>query len=271
MDGAMRGLADGLDPASSYLTPDEVRALDSRDAAPDRATSASRSSRQFYLRIVGVRDGSPAAKAGLRSGDFIRAIGDVATRDMSAFAGTRLLAGAAGSKVSLLVFRGNAADPHPIELIREDPPTDRATSRQACRRRELRARDQLRPGAAAAIRAAVQALGAAASRASSSTCATPPTARRKTASPPARLFVAKGTLADARRARRRSGGHAAAAGDGALTMPVVAIVSRGTANAAEVLAVGARPGTSAARSVGEPTAGLAGVQTLVRAARRARL
>ena len=28
--------------------------------------------RQFYLRVLGVRDGSPAAKAGLQTGDFVR-------------------------------------------------------------------------------------------------------------------------------------------------------------------------------------------------------
>ena len=39
--------------------------------------------RQHYLRIVAVRDGSPAAKAGLRPADFIRAIDNRPTRDMS--------------------------------------------------------------------------------------------------------------------------------------------------------------------------------------------
>ena len=68
---------------------------------------------------MSARDGSPAAKAGLRTGDFIRGIDDKPTRDMSAFEGTRLLRGAPGSKVTLLVFRGNAADPHDVVLMRE--------------------------------------------------------------------------------------------------------------------------------------------------------
>ena len=54
--------------------------------------------RQFYLRVVGVRDGSPAARAGLQSGDFIRVIDDKPTRDMSALTGTRLLRGAPGPR-----------------------------------------------------------------------------------------------------------------------------------------------------------------------------
>ena len=76
-------------------------------------------SRQYYLRVVSVRDGSPAAKAGLRTGDFIRAIDNQSTNDMSTYEGERLLHGPAGSKVTLLVIRGNAADPHEVDLTRE--------------------------------------------------------------------------------------------------------------------------------------------------------
>lgn len=263
MDGAMRGLADALDPVSSYLTPEEVKALDSRTPLP-RANVGVTVSRQFgYLRIIGVRDGSPAAKAGLRSGDFIRAIGDLATRDMSTHAGTRLLAGDAGSKVSLLVFRGNAADPHTIELTREEPPTDRATSRKLATGEHYVRVTSFAPGAANAIRGAVQALGATASAGIILDLRDLADGTPEEGIAAAKLFVAKGTLATR---AGRSGDPVvigAAAGDGALSMPLVAIVTRGTGNAAEVMAA-ALAGNKRAVLVGEPTAGLAGVQTLVR-------
>ena len=102
-DGAMRGLADGLDPSSAYLTPDEVRAIDAKQPLPAGDVGLVLT-RQFYLRVVGVRDGSPAKRAGLAEGDFIRAIDDKPTRDLSAFTGTRLLRGAPGSKVKLIVI-----------------------------------------------------------------------------------------------------------------------------------------------------------------------
>src|SRR5215510_10180234 len=120
MGGAMRGLADGLDPDSAYLTPDLVKVVEANQP-PGPADIGVEISRQYYLRIVTTRDGSPAAKAGLRSGDFIRAIDTKATRDMSAFEGNRLLHGAPGTKVTLLVIRGNAADPHEVTLTRERP------------------------------------------------------------------------------------------------------------------------------------------------------
>ena len=49
----------------------------------------------------------------------MRAIDGKPTRDMSVFEGTRLLRGQPGSKVTLTVIRGNAADPHEVSLVRE--------------------------------------------------------------------------------------------------------------------------------------------------------
>ena len=43
---------------------------------------------------------------------------------MSVFEGMRLLRGQPGSKVTLTIIRGNAADPHEIPLVREKPAAD---------------------------------------------------------------------------------------------------------------------------------------------------
>lgn len=262
MDGAMRGLADGLDPSTSYLSPDEVRAIETRAAIPTADIGVT-VTRQFYLRVAGVRDGSPAARAGLRSGDFIRAINDVPTRDMSAYAGARALAGPAGSRVSLLVIRGNAADPHTVALVREDPSNDRATSRRLPGGEAYVRVSSFKAGAAAALRGAIQATGPAASQGLILDLRDVADGSPDEGVAAARLFIAKGTLATR---AARSGDPVvvtAETGDGALTMPLVVIVSRGTGSAAEVLAA-ALAGNKRATLVGEPTAGIAGVQRLVK-------
>src|SRR6476619_2392755 len=118
MEGALRGLADGLDPDSAYLDAQEVRSVAGKEALPDGDVGIELT-RQYYLRVIAARDGSPSAKAGLQTGDFIRAIDTKPTRDMSVFEGSRLLRGAAGTKVTLTVIRGSAAEPHDIVLVRE--------------------------------------------------------------------------------------------------------------------------------------------------------
>ncbi len=60
MDGAMRGLADGLDSDSAYLSPDEVQQVEA-DTPLKPAGIGVTITRQYYLRIVAARDGSPAA------------------------------------------------------------------------------------------------------------------------------------------------------------------------------------------------------------------
>jgi len=73
MSGAMRGLADGLDPDSAYLSPEEVAQVESNAPLPSGNVGIELT-RQYYLRVIAARDGSPAAKAGLRTGDYVRAI-----------------------------------------------------------------------------------------------------------------------------------------------------------------------------------------------------
>src|SRR6059058_3315676 len=132
MEGAMRGLADSLDPDSAYLTASEARSLEAPGCASAVPTSACAGTpagdvgieltRQYYLRVIATRDGSPADKAGLQTGDYVRAIDGKPARDLSVFEGMRLLRGAPGSKVTLTVIRGNAAEPHEIALVREVTP-----------------------------------------------------------------------------------------------------------------------------------------------------
>src|SRR4029077_13716653 len=130
MNGAMHGLADGLDPDSAYLTPDEVKQVEAGTPLPAAGVGLELT-RQYYLRVIAARDNSPAAKAGLHTGDYIRAINDTATREMSVWEGVRALRGALGTKVSVTVIRGNAADPRVIELTREAEPSSTVTRRMA--------------------------------------------------------------------------------------------------------------------------------------------
>ena len=89
--------------------------------------------------MIAARDNSPAAKAGLRTGDYVRAINDTPTREMSVWEGMRALRGAPGSKVSLTIIRGNAADPHVVELTRERGAGGRRHRTHRRARRRLRA------------------------------------------------------------------------------------------------------------------------------------
>ena len=260
MHGAMHGLADALDADSAYLTAEQTKLLQS-GAPAGPAEVGLDLTRQYYLRVVAARENSPAAKAGLRPGDFVRAIGTAPTREMSVWEGMRLLRGAAGTSVRLVVLRGNAAEPHELELVREVLPAAAPESRLLRPDIGYVRVTEFAEGTAAAIGKAVAQLqreGAKALVLDLRGAARGPLDAGIAA---ARLFVPGGTLAilESRGETRQT--TSAAPGDGALALPLAVLTDFGTAGAAEIL-VAALAGNKRAETIGERTAGRAARQRL---------
>jgi carboxyl-terminal processing protease len=261
MRGAMRGLAEALDADSAFLTPELVRTVESNSSAGP-ADVGIELVRQYYLRVVSAREGSPAAKAGLRTGDFIRAIDNKPTRDMSAYEGARLLRGAVGSKVALLVFRGNAADPHDITLVRERVSGPELTSRMANATTGYVRVVDFTKDSPTRIKQALD--GLAKSGATRYVIDLRGTARGDLDEgiAAARLFVRSGTLSVKQTKTGREVVTAQLA-DAVVTAPVDLLVDQGTAAAAEVFA-SALAGNKRAELIGERTLGRAARQQLVK-------
>ena len=262
MKGAMRGLADNLDPESAFLSPDLVRTREANDPGGPAEVGLDLT-RQYYLRVVSARDGSPAARAGIRPGDFIRAIDNRPTRDMSAYEGSRLLRGAPGSKVSLLVIRGNAADPHVVGLVRERVAGPEVTTRMADGATGYIRVMQFSSESPTRIKQAVDAL--AKTGASRYVIDLRGTSRGDLddGTAAARLFVKGGTLGVRLGRADRKEPIAAEPTDGAVAAPVALLVDIGTAGPAEVFAA-ALAGNDRADLVGTNTLGRAARQRLVK-------
>ncbi|HXD72815.1 MAG TPA: S41 family peptidase [Vicinamibacterales bacterium] len=263
MKGAMNGLVDSLDADSAFLTPEQVKQFES-NAAPGPADIGLELTRQYYLRVIATRDNSPAAKAGLRPGDYVRSINDAATRDMSIWEGARALRGAAGTKVKLTVFRNNQADPHDLEITREVLPAGDVTSKIASAGVGYVRVPAIGPKTVDQVKSHV------------ATVTKEGATRlildvRKTASGTyeqglalARLFVANGTLAqrDVKGAPNKES-IVSNTGDGSISLPLVVLVDSGTAGASELFA-SAIVGNKRADLVGEHTIGRAGIQKLIK-------
>ncbi len=118
MNGARAGLTDALDAESAYLEPDDFKAYQepARDADADLGIVLTR--RFGYLAVVAPRAGSPAEKAGVKTGDYLKTIDGRHTRGLSLPVGERLLRGAPGSLVRLQILRP-ATDPFELQVVRE--------------------------------------------------------------------------------------------------------------------------------------------------------
>jgi len=107
-EGALRGLAYGLDPYSTYLKADQVR--DYTDGVKDSQVGigAELSQVSSYLYVIAPVKGAPAEQAGVRAGDIIEYIDNKATRDISLYDARQLLDGVPGTEVKLRILRANA-------------------------------------------------------------------------------------------------------------------------------------------------------------------
>jgi carboxyl-terminal processing protease len=261
MRGAIRGLAEGLDADSAYLPVDEAKAYESGEKPPAGETGIELT-RTYYLRVIAVRDGSPAARAGLRTGDFLRAIDGKPTREMSVYEGMRLLRGAPGTKVTVLAIRGNVVDPHSVEITREVPAGADVSGRLDGSVGYVRIAN-FGPAAAKAVQA--EAANLAKSGAASLVVDVRDTATGAydAGIAAARLFVPSGTIIvkEMRGAARQP--LAAAPGDGAIALPMAVLVNDGTSGAAELFAA-AIAGNKRGSLVGERTHGRVAVQKFIR-------
>ena len=106
--GALRGLVGGLDPYSSYLTPQQVADFNANKASKKVGIGAEFSQVSLYLYVVSVVKGSEADKAGLKAGDVIEYIENKATRDISLYDARQMIYGDPGTAVNLRVLRAGA-------------------------------------------------------------------------------------------------------------------------------------------------------------------
>jgi carboxyl-terminal processing protease len=106
--GALRGLAYGLDPYSTYLTPDQVKDYRAGAKTNQVGIGAELSQASSFLYVVAPVKGSPADQAGVRAGDVIEYIDGKATRDISLYDARQLLNGASGTEVKLRILRAGA-------------------------------------------------------------------------------------------------------------------------------------------------------------------
>jgi carboxyl-terminal processing protease len=116
--GAINGMLESLDPYASYLSADQYKQYLKSKESTKAGLGIGLSRRYGYLTIVDAVPGSPAAKAGLGTGDVIETINNISTRDMPLAFSQLLLDGDAGSTVDLSVLRTRRSEPQSVKLTR---------------------------------------------------------------------------------------------------------------------------------------------------------
>ncbi|MCA1593711.1 MAG: S41 family peptidase [Acidobacteria bacterium] len=155
--GALRGLAYGLDPYSTYLTAEQVRDYRANSNNTQVSIGAELSQVASYLYVIAPVKRGPADVAGVQSGDIIEYIDSKATRDISLYDARQLLNGAPGSEVKLRILRAGTK-PFVVAVRRGSVSVPAAESRMEAGRIGIVRVNSLAEGESADVKAKVQEL-----------------------------------------------------------------------------------------------------------------
>lgn len=119
LEYAIRGMLAGLDPHSSYLSPDEYKELQEGTAGEFGGLGIEVGLEDGFIKVIAPIDDTPAARAGIRAGDVIVRLNDRPVKGMDLSEAVGLMRGKPGSKISLTLMREGKEKPFRIELVRD--------------------------------------------------------------------------------------------------------------------------------------------------------
>lgn len=119
LEYAIQGMLMGLDPHSVYLTKDAFEGLQEQTSGEFTGLGLEVGMEDGYVKIISPIDGSPAAEAGLQSGDAILKLGKVPVKGMSLNEAIEIMRGPAGSEIELTIGRPGESQPFEVTLIRD--------------------------------------------------------------------------------------------------------------------------------------------------------
>ena len=119
-ENAIRGIVDGLDRHSSYLDVSALRDLREETTGSFSGIGVDIGLVNGYITVIAPLDDTPAAEAGLRAGDTLIEVDHTSLKGRTVREAVRHLRGEPGTSVHVRVRRDGAAAPLDFDLVRAD-------------------------------------------------------------------------------------------------------------------------------------------------------
>ncbi|MBI5587762.1 MAG: S41 family peptidase [Deltaproteobacteria bacterium] len=115
---AIKGMVKGLDPHSSFMTPDEYNEMQIDTKGSFGGIGIEIGLRDNVLTVVSPIEDTPADKAGIKAGDKIVKIGEKSTKDMGLSEAVGLMRGPKDTPVTISIMRESFKEPKPFTINR---------------------------------------------------------------------------------------------------------------------------------------------------------
>ena len=119
MDSAINGVLQSLDPYSAYMSPELFKEMQTDTRGEFGGLGIEIGMEAGVVKVISPIDDTPAAKAGIKAGDYIVKIGKEQVQGKSLLEAVKLMRGPVGTPIDLTVRRKNVKKPLEFKIIRK--------------------------------------------------------------------------------------------------------------------------------------------------------
>ena len=119
MDSAINGVLQSLDPYSAYMSPELFKEMQTDTRGEFGGLGIEIGMESGLVKVISPIDDTPAAKAGIKAGDYIVKIGDDQVQGKSLMEAVKLMRGPIGTSVELTIRRKNVKKSLKFKITRK--------------------------------------------------------------------------------------------------------------------------------------------------------
>ena len=119
MDSAINGVLQSLDPYSAYMSPELFKEMQTDTRGEFGGLGIEIGMESGVVKVISPIDDTPAAKAGIKAGDYIVKIGKEQVQGKSLLEAVKLMRGPVGTSIDLTVRRKNIKKPLEFKIVRK--------------------------------------------------------------------------------------------------------------------------------------------------------
>ncbi len=119
IEAAINGMLTSLDPHSSYLSADAADDMRVKTRGEFGGLGIEVTQEEGFVKVVSPIDGSPAAAAGMESGDFVTHVDGESLLGLTLNEAVDLMRGPVGSEITITVVREGEAEPLDVTITRD--------------------------------------------------------------------------------------------------------------------------------------------------------